>query len=390
MGRRPQGTGALSQRRDGLWVARVDVGWTAQGTRRRVTVSSKSKAEAQRKLRELQRGIAKGKVPAARSARVTVKSWAETWLPRHATQVRPTTYSTDAGTIRKWIIPTIGHRRLADLTPADLRALRQAITSAGRTTTTALHSHRVLLKMLKDARVEGHLVPDAVMEAPRPRKAANDRDAIPIPDALRILAVASARPDATRWVSALLQGNRQGETLGLTWDRVDLERDLIDVSWQLQWLTEGHATPDGWEARHITGRAWFTRPKTPSSRRSIPIVPWMKAALITARDQWQENPWGLVWTEDGLPIRDDKDREQWREIQREAGTAHPSGRPWHLHEMRHTTATLLVEQGVDRAVVIAILGQAVLVEAYLHVGHDAARKALEGVAKLLSLEVARA
>lgn len=384
--RRPHGTGSISQRKDGLWVARVDAGWTAQGTRRRVTVSSKSKSECQRKLKELQRKMAAGDVPAPKSARVTVKAWALTWLPRHAANVRPTTYTTDAGTIRKWIVPTLGHRRLADLTPGDLRALRDAITSEGRSTTTALHAHKILVKMLKDARIEGHSVPERIMDVPKPGKAANDRNAIPVDQALRILDVATKRPDATRWVSAIIQGNRQGETLGLTWDRVDLERDLTDVSWQLQWLGKDHTTPDGWEARHLTGRAWLTRPKTSASRRAIPLVPWMKAALFTERQTWRENPWGLVWTdEDGLPIRDDKDREAWREIQTAAKVAHPSGRPWHLHEMRHATATLLIEQGVDRSIVEAIMGHTVLVESYLHVGMDATRKALEGVAERLAL-----
>ena len=51
--RRPQGIGSLTQRKDGLWVGRVDVGWTPQGTRDRRTVSSKSKTEAARKLRDL-------------------------------------------------------------------------------------------------------------------------------------------------------------------------------------------------------------------------------------------------------------------------------------------------------------------------------------------------
>ena len=74
--RRPHGTGSISQRKDGLWVARVDAGWTAQGTRRRVTVSSKSKSECQRKLKELQRKMAAGDVPAPKSARVTVRAWA--------------------------------------------------------------------------------------------------------------------------------------------------------------------------------------------------------------------------------------------------------------------------------------------------------------------------
>ena len=386
--RRPHGTGSLSQRKDGLWVARVDVGWTPQGTRRRVTVSSKSKAEAARKLKELQRKIAAGNVPVAASARLTVKAWSEQWLRAHAERVRPKTYATDAGAVRKWIVPTLGHRRLADLTPADLRALRQAITDAGRTSTTALHAHAVLLTMLKAARIEGHDVPQRIFDVPRPGKAANDRGAIPGDQALAILAVATARPDAPRWVSALLQGMRQGESLGLEWVRVDLQSSTIDVSWQLQWLKADAPTPDGWVERRLDGypRARLTRPKTAKGQRIIPLVPWMTAALVKARDEWTPNPHGLVWTNQGAPIRTEDDRATWRAIQAEAGAAHPSGRPWHLHEMRHTTASMLLEHGVDRAVIEAILGQAVLVESYLHVGQEQARRALEGVAGRLALD----
>jgi integrase len=385
--RRPRGTGGLNYRpSDGMWIGRVDFGWTPQGTRDRRTVSSKKKTEAQRKLRDLIRQRDAGETAASGTSRATVKAWAETWLPMHADKVRPTTYTTDAGAVHKWIVPTIGHRRLADLTPADLRALRQAIIGAGRSTTTALHAHKLLVKMLKDAIVEGLTVPPRVLLAPPPAKAANDRTSIPVEQALAILRVALARPDAPRWVAAILQGMRQGETLGLTWACVDLEAATVDVSWQLQRLTKGHATPDGWEARNLTGNLWLTRPKTSAGQRIIPLVPWMHAALTTARETWQPNPFDLVWvTETGLPIRAEADRETWKAIQAEAGTHHPSGRPWHLHECRHTTATMLLQLGVDRAVIEAILGQAVLVESYLHVGQAEARKALEAVADRLAL-----
>lgn len=388
MSQRPKGTGSIYQRgTDGLYVARVEAGWTPQGTRRRITVSSKSKAEALRKLRELQRKIAAGDTPAVASARLTVQAWSKTWLPMHATRVRPTTFVTDRGAVRKWIVPTLGHRRLADLTPADLRALREAITGAGRSTTTALHAHKILVKMLKDAVIEGHDVPQRVREAPKPTKAANDRAAIPLDHALKILKVATARDDAPRWVASLLQGMRQGEALGLTWDRValDVPEPVVDVSWQLQWLEVGGQRPDGWEERHLTGRAYLTRPKTAAGQRVIPLVPWMQAALRLAREQWTPNPWGLVWTADGQPIKDEDDRQAWHAIQAEAKVKHPSGRPWHGHEMRHTTATLLLQRGIDRKVIEQILGQAVLVESYLHVGREQTARALADVADTLGL-----
>jgi len=387
--RRPRGTGGLTYRpSDGMWIGRVDFGWTPQGTRDRRTVSSRKKTEAQKKLRDLLLLKGKGENPATGTARATIKVWAEQWLPMHAAKVRPTTYATDAGAVHKWIVPTIGHRRLADLTPADMRALRQAVLGAGRSTTTALHAHKILVKMLKDAIVEGLTVPPRVLLAPPPAKAANDRTSIPVDQALEILRIALARPDAPRWVAAILQGMRQGETLGLTWPCVNLQAATVDVSWQLQRLPKGHATPDGWEARHLTGAMWLTRPKTSAGQRIIPLVPWMHAALTTARDAWTPNPWGLVWVnERAEPIKAEADRDAWKAIQAEAGVAHPSGRPWHLHECRHTTATMLLQLGVDRAVIEAILGQAVLVESYLHVGQAEARKALEAVADRLALNL---
>lgn len=384
--RRPKGTGTLSQRADGLWVGRVDAGYTPTGTRRRLTVSSRSKAQAQAKLHALQTRIAAGEVAIAGSARATVRTWADAWLPLHATTVRPTTYVTDAGTIRKWVVPTIGHRRLADLTPADMRALRTAITSLGRSTTTALHAHRIVVKMLRDAVDEGHVVPPRVLKTRKPGMAASDRSALPVDQAAAVLHVALARPDAPRWVSALLQGLRQGESLGLTWDCIDFDRGLLDVSWQLQRLGDAARRPDRWEERHLTGTAYLTRPKTAAGRRVIPLVPWLHAALEQARHEAPVNEWGLVWADaHGRPIWPQADRQAWRDIQAQAGVAHPSGRPWHLHETRHTTVSLLLAGGVDRAVIEAIVGHARLVDAYAHVDVTAARAALEGLAHRLSL-----
>jgi len=384
--RAPYGSGTKpAQRADGLWVARIEAGWTATGTRRRITVSAKTEAECKRRLKAKQIELASGKAHGV-NARETVKSWSETWLPRHAKKVRPTTYTTDAGTVRKWIVPTLGHRRLADLNPGDLRKLEDTIRGAGRSSTTALHAHTILKVMLKAAIVEGHTIAPGMLIAPKPAKARNDRGALPIDQALAVIDVVTRRDDAPRWVASLLNGMRQGEALGLTWDRIDLDTNTLDVSWQLQWLEVGGQRPDRWEEIHLTGRAHLTRPKTSAGERVIPIVPWMRAALEVARENWTPNPWNLVWTDDGQPIRDDEDRATWHAIQAEAGVKHPSGRPWHGHEMRHTTATLLLEAGVDRAVIEAILGQSVLVDAYLHVRQEPARKALEAVAGRLALD----
>ena len=88
----------------------------------------------------------------------------------------------------------------------------------------------------------------------------------------------------------------------------------------------------------------------------------------------------------GQPRKAADDRETWVALQAVAGVAHPAGRPYVLHEARHATATLLLELGVDRDVVEAILGHSKLVEAYDHADRlPAARKALESLAERLAL-----
>jgi len=386
--RRPRGTGSIYQRKsDQLWVGSVIVGTRPDGRPDRRAVYAKTKSDAQRKMRDVMRQRDRGELGDSGNTRATIQQWSEAWLTMHAHKVRPKTLATDRGVVRKWIVPTIGRRRLADLTPADVRKLRDAVTDAGNTTTTAAHAQRTLMTMLKAAVREGLTVPPRVFLVDMPSKSVNDRSAIPVDQALAMLRVARERPDATRWVAALLQGMRQGEALGLTWDCVNLDAGLLDVSWQLQSLTKGHATPDRWEARHLVDGYWLTRPKTNAGQRLIPLVPWMRAALVEARDSWTPNPYGLVWvTGEGGPISAAKDRAAWQQIQREAGAAHPSGRLWHVHEARHTTATMLLRAGVDRAIIEAILGQAVLVKSYLHVGQDDTRKALEGLSGALRLD----
>jgi integrase len=381
------GSGAKPYKRgDGMWVARIEGGWTPQGTRKRIVVSAKTEAECKRRLKERQREIAKNGVPQAGTGRTTVKAWAEQWYPIHATKVRPNVYADDVGAIRNWIIPTIGHKKLADLTPGDLRKVREAIVGAGRSSTTAATYLRVFRKMLRDALVDGHQIQPRIFKVDLPKNAANDRDAIPLDQALAVLAAAGRRDDAARWVIGIMLGLRSGEARGLTWDRVDLDAGTIDVSWQLQRLRKNHTTPDGWEAHHLVNTSWLTRPKTSAGQRTIPLAAGTLASMRAARELWTPNPWSLVWVgANGKPVHKEDDLEMFHAIQREAGAAHPSGRPWHGHEMRHTAISMLIARGEDRSVVKQIVGQSKLVESYIHVDEKQARAAIEGLSKVLQI-----
>lgn len=393
--RRQYGTGAVYQRSDGRWYGVIEAGWTRNGTRRRVTVSAATEAACKSKLKEKQRQIAREGLP-EKGGRTTVKAWAEQWLPIVATDLRPASYNATAGAVKNWIVPTIGHKQLDKLTPVDVRAVESAQRKAGRTSSTALRTHSALMSMLRAALVEGHPVPSRVFAVDPPGKAANDRDAIPIPQALAILQVASGLPHGSRWAAAFLQGMRQAECLGLTWPAVDFAAETLTVDWQLKALpyldpsdhSRGFRIPDGYEVRQLDGQIHLVRPKSESGQRVIPLVPWMVDALAAWRERGPQSPHGLVWPSDkGAPANVKHDAEEWKALQVTAEVGHAAGRFYVGHEARHTTATLLMELKVDPAVITAIMGHSKITtsRAYMHANMQHARAALEQVAARLQL-----
>ena len=398
--RRAYGTGSVTQRADGRWVGRIEAGWNANGKRRRITVSDmdedKCKAKLRKKLREVM-----AEKPEALAAKMTVKAWADKWLPEHQKHVRPNVYVTDRGLIMKWIVPTIGTRNLGDLRPADARKVETAILEAGLSSTTARAAISKLRTMLKAARVEGYPVPDGIFEMKRPAMAPSTRDAIPVDDAKKLLRKADGTPDLARWILALYQALRQGEALGLEWDRVDLDNGTLDIAWQLQPLPRDKDAgrivfPEGMEARHVVDNYYLLRPKTSKGRRMVPLSPMAWAALKAWREVAPENEWGLVFTlpdnrrmrgrEDSpRPRHKGRDRALWYALQDEAGVRRSDGGRYTLHEARHTTASLLLEANVDPHVVTAIMGHSSIVTSrgYMHVATELARKALTDVGAML-------
>jgi integrase len=397
--RRDYGSGSVYQRKDGRWVGTIDAGWTERGTRRRVTVTARTEPEAKRRLRAKALELGQHGNTTV-SARATVRTWADEWLGIVERTLRPQSFTNTRSAVRKWIVPTIGQRRFEDLTPGDVRAVADAQRDAGLTSSSQRRTHSVLMQLLKAAHAEGHTVPPRVLAVAAPAPAASDRADLPLDAAVAVLGAAADLPHGSRWAAALLQGMRQGEALGLTWPAVDLDRSLLTISWQLQPLPyrvardrdSGFRIPDGYEARQLEGRLHLVRPKSKAGWRVIPLVPWMRSALVAWRDHQDEHgltsKHGLVWPRpDGGPVRSKDDDAEWRALQATAEVAHPAERPFTVHEARHTTATLLLEGGVDPAVITAILGHSSIVTSrgYMHVNTAPLAEAMSRVAERLAL-----
>lgn len=331
---------------------------------------------------------------------VTVGEWAAQWLKLRERSVRPGTLSADSAAIHKWILPAIGTTPLAGVQRADVRAIHMAAEEAGLADSTVQRIHITLEKMLADAVEEGHDVPERTLRAKKPGgPGVSHRQALSLEDARKVLAVAATRPDASRWVAALIQGMRPAEALGLRWQSVDLERGLMKIEWQLKTLPyisprdpeSGFRVPRGYESIRLTGSYHLVRPKTAAGVRVVPLVPWLRTELAAWSAIAPESPYGLVWSDGGEPICAANDRAAWYEIAAEAGVhvTLPDGstrRPL-LYEARHTAATMLMASGADETTLTAIVGHSKIASTKTYLHTDEARKlaALERVSEKLGV-----
>jgi integrase len=390
----------------GRWFGTMEAGFTKDGTRRRITVSDAKKSVVVRRLRDKRVELDKAG-PSNTRRTITVAKWSAEWLEAISTKVTPSSLTTDRAAT-KWIVKTIGHIKLADLTPQHVRSVAAAIRANGGSTSTALRYHGPLIRMLKAAAVEGYNIPPNVLLAAPPTAAINDREALPLPQALTIIRHLTRRedgklliPGSSRWSLAFLQGIRQAEALGLAWENVDLQAGTLTICWQAKSLkyrdrddtSKGFLVPDGYEAKPLVGATHLVRPKSAAGWRVMPLVDWAAAALAEWQDAAPDNAHGLVWpgrtnSAGTWPRNPASDRDQWEAIQAAAQVAHPSGRPYHVHEIRHTTATLLMKLKVPDSVRIAIMGHSKVTttRGYEHVDQAQARLALAGVEKMLELD----
>lgn len=379
---RGKGEGSLSRRTsDGLWVGSIEVARDEHGNRRRRYVYAGDYRTAVTKLEELKAENADG---LRLDRNITVTKWLEYWLPHiHKERIRPSTYK-DYGYTCANIARVIGTKKLVELTAADVRRMANTIGKGERR---AQKAHVVLNKALTDAvaeRIIRHNPCDAV---DTPDVQTGDREALTVEQVQTILTYAAKhcnQMEATRWLFAFLTGTRQGETLGMTWDRVDTEAGAIDITWQLQSIKRAHGcgekTEKGWPCRKLHGGrcstpVWdvpvkfeyeplhaslaLTRPKSESGKRWVPVIEPLRLALSTLRDlDVGTNPHNLVFHRvDGRPVDPKDDSEAWHALLRGAGIIGPT-ETLPLHATRHTTATVLRAAGADEQTRMEILGHA--------------------------------
>jgi integrase len=181
---------------------------------------------------------------------------------------------------------------------------------------------------------------------------------------------AGDRFEALYWV-AITTGLRLGELFGLQWQDVDLRAGTISVC---------RSQSD------VKGKLALSEPKTRKGRRLVTVPAQTVNALVEHRKRMMIE--GLAGADrlfcnvDGGPLRrSDFHRRSFKPLLRRAGL--PNIR---FHDLRHTSASLMLSQGVHPKVVQERLGHSqisVTLDVYSHVMPGMQRDAADRLGALL-------
>lgn len=377
MGRRGHNEGTIYERKDATGKV---IGYRAQlrlpdGTRRNIP-QTKTRREAQRALTEAKAALLQGRL--GPSTKQTVKEYLEGWLATVRPTVRDSTYHANALNVRR-ILPHMGHIRLDALKPAHVQNLYTALLERGLSERSVQQCHMVLHKALSDA-MRLDLVVRNVTEAvsvPRPKR--KERPTYTATELAALFGATEGDRFHALWVILGTTGLRIGEALGLRWSDIDTERRQLVVRRALVRLRNG-------------GGLDLAEPKTSRSRRTVQLGDLACAALQAHRERqaferravgidWQER--GLVFcTRFGTPLDQGRIHAHWRRAIEKSGL-----RAIRIHDLRHTVATLMLEQGEHPKVVQECLGHssiALTMDTYSHVAPTMQREAMDRLDALIA------
>lgn len=330
---------------------------------------------------------------------------------------KPARYSSVTGMFRRWILPQMGRKRIAELRPSHILELYSIMERKGMASGSIASAHWIMSRFFDDARKE-YKIPNVIRDVDPPKVTYAKRGALPVKDAMAILESADEFDDGSKWWVTLLGGLRQGERIGATRDSIDLKAREFVVQWSLTDVPHehgcdgdcGHPRPGncpqkrailmpGLEHQHVFGRYYLVRPKSGKVRR-FPLIDPVYDRLVEYLDRTADdvNPSSLLWHRTkGRPWSPIRDEEDWRRVLHAAGviTAEQMKAPKDrapgtpltptTHYARHTTVTLLMELGVPDAVIGSIVGHidATTTAMYQHPTAVMEREAMRRLSEML-------
>ena len=378
--KRANGEGSLRKRSDGRWEGRYTAGRDpVTGKAIYKNVLAKTQKECKEKL---ERAIEKnGKVDVARSGKYTVAEWVRLWFETYSKpSIREQTAYYYNNYIEKHIVPGIGSIRLDKLTTIQIQQFYNKLKTSGRVQRYAhielkdkglsnrfIHGiHGVLRSALEQA-VKERLITSNPAEGCKLPKIEKKEMKVLLPEQIgAYLQEANRRGLLPAYYLELTSGLRRGELLALLWTDLDVENMTISVTKQVN---------------RINGELKVSQPKTSNSIRTIPIPKQAVDLLILEHEKHPDNPYMFPSPKTGTMYDPDSFRHTHEKILAAAGIEHIR-----FHDLRHTFATLSLQNGVDVKTLSNTLGHysaGFTLDTYTHATQRMKREAADTIGSVI-------
>lgn len=297
---------------------------------------------------------------------LTFRQWASKFIEMKKSGWRPSYLEQFRGCVRKYINPLIGDKKLTKINKMEYDYLYIQPQRKMKMSPATLKTHHRFVMILLNAALANDLIPRNKLSGikidfgrQKRRKAFSEKDLAKFNDQLE------KEPlwKQIFFLTLELTGMRKGEALALTWDDIDLKKNIIHITKSRDKFGVGPT-------------------KTPAGVRDVAI----SESLSTRLKKFK-----LQWTPNSLRKNHDKpnkfvfvgvynDAMSWntsdfyfKKIMKEIGVKEGT---YVIHSLRHTQATLLIANGVSPTEVAHRLGHAnatVTLDVYTHPtsSHDA-------------------
>lgn len=324
-----------------------------------------NKRKAEEMLMELRQNYQEESATAENCSAVLFSDYMKGWLERMRHQVSPSTFGGYQAYVLGSICPYFDERGLTlqELHARDLQGYYDFLLQKGLSSTTVRRHHANLHKALKEA-MRLDLIPiNPADRVDPPRVAKPSNDCYSLEEAQRLLETAAGTKLELPIFFALFYGLRRSEVLGLRWSSFDFEQNLMDIGHTVHFV-------------QIDGKYELVERdelKRKASARRFPLAEPAKKLLLDAKrkrfGEGEPDPDAYICVdEEGQLLRPNYITQGFKKLLKKAGL-----REIRFHDLRHTSANLLITGGLPLVQVQHWLGHSSIsttVDLYSHLVFD--------------------
>lgn len=320
---------------------------------------------------------------------MTVSQFSIEWEQKYASKLAETTYSNHQRKLKTHILPVIGHMEMNTVNEFILLGLLDSLTRKdGKDGELSFHSKRdvygTLLGLFKYAHKWKVITQNPMDGVDKPKPNDNEEynrdlqvyDENEVSELMRLI-----QNEAEHWrimfMLALAAGLRRGELLGLEWKCVDFVDNQIEIRTTVVLTGNGPLIK---KTKTRSSKRIVTLPESMMNELKAFRKQWVKDKLASG-DQWIEEEYEWVFCKmNGEHFYPSSPSNRWRKFLLEHDFKYIR-----LHDLRHTSASLLIAQGEHAKIIAERLGHSdisVTMNTYGHVFKSANRAAADKMERI--------